>query len=115
MFPHLEGSIASLRKQHASQVLAHLRNANTLMGMKSIALTSAPPRIYADLRAAAALGGYYFNFTQLESHLDISDDILSENYTCTAEGRAVSGRTEEAYVETAPGSNYYLKKVAASY
>ena len=39
------------------QVLAHLRDANTLMGMKSLALSSAPPRIYSDLRAAASLGG----------------------------------------------------------
>ena len=67
------------------QVLDHLRDANTLMGMKSLALSFAR-RIYGDLRAAAALGGYYFNFTNLEPHLEMSDDILFENYSCDAEG-----------------------------
>lgn len=51
-------------------VLAHLRDANTLMVMKS-----ASPRIYSDLRAAALLGGYYFHFTSLAPHLDFNDAL----------------------------------------
>ena len=97
------------------QVLAHLSDANTLMGMKSLALSSAPPRIYSDLRAAAALGGYYFNFTNLESHLEISDDPLPENYSCAADGFALSGQTRMRLVAATPGSNYYLQRVAASF
>ena len=68
-------------------VLSHLRDANTLMGMKSLALGSARPRIYSDLRAAAMLGGYYFNLTNLAPHLDFTDETRpDDNYTCSADG-----------------------------
>ena len=59
------------------EVLALLRETNTLMGMKSLALASARPRIYSDLRAAASLGGYHFNWSRLEGHLEISDQAIS--------------------------------------
>ena len=73
-------------------VLSHLRDTNTLMGMKSLALASARPRIYSDLRAAAALGGYYFNLTNLASHLDFTDNVVSDDYTCDAGGHVVGAK-----------------------
>ncbi|KAL1495710.1 hypothetical protein AB1Y20_016573 [Prymnesium parvum] len=97
------------------QLLAHLRDANTLMGMKSLALSSAPPRIYSDLRAAAALGGYYFNFTNLAPHLELSDDPLPANYSCTPDGVGYSGVPRERTVASTPGSNYYMQRIAASF
>ena len=77
-------------------VLAHLRDANTLMVMKSIALGSASPRIYSDLRATALLGCYYFTFTSLAPHLDFND-----NYTCSAGG--VPHHEQRRRLQTAGG------------
>lgn len=96
------------------QVLAHLRDANTLMGMKSLALANARPRIYSDLRSAAALGGYYFNLTRLAPHLDFADHVLSENYTCSADGVPSEGAPRTTLVRATPDSAYLLTRVAAS-
>jgi hypothetical protein len=52
---------------------------------------------------------------RLESHLEISEDVLPDNYTCSAEGVPISGKRSASLVETAPGSNYFLTKIAASY
>ena len=98
-------------------VLAHLRDANTLMGMKSLALSSARPRIYSDLRAAALLGGYYFNLTSLAPHLDFTDDALpDDNYTCTASGEPLApDRTPVTTRRAADGSTQQvLQRIAAA-
>ena len=137
-------------------MLAHLRDANTLVGMKSLALTNPRPRIYTDLRAASTLGGYYFNLTRcllripvplpprpaavsschhahrqrlnkltppslappwcarLEHHLELSDEILPENYTCSAEGEPVAGRPAASLVASSPGSHYFMQRVGSS-
>lgn len=90
-------------------VLAHLRTANTLMGMKSLALASARPRIYSDLRAASALGGYYFNLTSLAPRLDFTDTALpDDNYTCDAAGVPTGGATRRS------GGAQVLQRIAAS-
>ncbi|KAL3917307.1 MAG: hypothetical protein SGPRY_006456 [Prymnesium sp.] len=96
------------------QALSHLRDANTLMGRKALALYSAPPRVYSDLRAAAALGGYYFNFTNLSAHLEFSDEPLPENYSCTSEGVPFWDHKRTALIASSPGSNYYLQRIAVS-
>ena len=92
------------------QVLSHLRDANTLMGMKSLALASAPPRIYSDLRAAAALGGYYFNLTSLAPRLDFTDTALPDDYTCTADGVPTDG----GRLGPDQGEQQVLQRIAAS-
>ena len=53
-------------------LLAALREASTLLGLKALASANddARPRIYADLRAAAAMG-YAFNLSLLESQLGL--------------------------------------------
>ena len=81
------------------------------MGMKSIALATARPRSYSDLRAAAALGGYYFNLTRLEPHLELSDDVLPANFSCDAAGAARGA----SLVSSTPQSQYFLTRVAASF
>ena len=91
-------------------VLAHLRDANTLMGMKSLALGSARPRIYSDLRAAAALGGYYFNLTSLAPRLDFTDTALPDDYTCTADGVPTDG----GRLGPDQGEQQVLQRIAAS-
>ena len=95
-------------------VLSHLRDANTLMGMKSLALGSARPRIYSDLRAAAALGGYYFNLTNLASHLDFSDAPLPDNYTCSADGVPAGTVIGGGSLAQPPGARHVLQRVAAA-
>ena len=94
------------------EVLALLRETNTLMGMKSLAITDARPRIYADLRAASALGGYFFNFTKLDAAaaLEISQDIVPHDDTC---GGGANGDAEQ-FVSATPDSNYVLKRIASS-
>lgn len=68
-------------------VLSHLRDANTLLAMKSLVMHSARPRAYMDLRATAALGGYYFNLTNLAPHLDFrAERTVPDNYTCSSDG-----------------------------
>jgi len=95
-------------------VLAHLKDANTLMGMKSLALGSARPRIYSDLRAAALLGGYYFNLTSLEPHLDFTDHALpDDNYTCSAEGVPTSA-TAPPRLQPVDGEQHVLQRIAAA-
>jgi hypothetical protein len=88
--------------------IAHLRDANTLMGMKSLALASARPRIYSDLRAAAALGGYYFNLTSLAPRLDFTEAVADE-YTCSAEGVPT-----DAGVPRAKHTQQVLQRIAAA-
>ena len=94
------------------EVLALLRETNTLMGMKSLAITDARPRIYADLRAASALGGYFFNFTRLDAAaaLELSQDIVPHDDTC---GSGATGAAEQL-VSATPDSNYVLKRIASS-
>eukprot|EP00908_Phaeocystis_cordata_P027095 Transcript_9634.p2 GENE.Transcript_9634~~Transcript_9634.p2 ORF type:complete len:435 (+),score=160.37 Transcript_9634:1430-2734(+) len=92
------------------EVLAALRETNTLMGMKSLAITDARPRIYSDLRAAAALGGYFFNLTRLEGHLEISDQVVPHDRTCDAAPAA----SRNVLVRAAPDSHYFLQRIAAS-
>ena len=94
------------------RVLAHLRDANTLMGMKSLALSSARPRIYSDLRAASALGGYYFNLTNLAPHLDFTDETVGENYTCSA-GEVMTDE-RDAVPRRVRARQQVLQQVAAS-
>ena len=69
---HPDGCVVSASRAATGllTVLAHLRDANTLMVMKS-----ASPCIYSDLRAAALLGGNYFHFTSLAPHLDFNDAL----------------------------------------
>ena len=91
--------------------MSHLRDANTLMGMKSLALASARPRIYSDLRAAAALGGYYFNLTSLAPRLDFTDTAVADDYTCTSDGKPTSPQSEQAGGSGGPA---ILQRIAAS-
>ena len=63
---------------------------------------------------AAALGGYYFNFTNLEPHLEPSDDPLPDNYSCV-DGVGRSERARTPLVAASPGSHYFLQRVAASF
>jgi hypothetical protein len=91
------------------EVLSHLRETNTLMGAKSLAIADARPRIYSDLRAAAALGGYYFNLTRLEPHLAPSDVLVPHNETCDA----VVPTTRLATLAS-PRSHYFLQLVGRS-
>ena len=91
--------------------MSHLRDANTLMGMKSLALASARPRIYSDLRAAAALGGYYFNLTSLAPRLDFTDTAVADDYTCTSDGKPTSPQSEQA---GGGGGPAILQRIAAS-
>ena len=86
------------------------------MGMKSLALASARPRIYSDLRAAAALGGYYFNLTSLAPRLDFTDPSISgENYTCDAAGMPQNtGAAGHHGVIALSGSAHVLQRIAAS-
>ena len=81
--------------------------------MKSLALSSARPRIYSDLRAAAALGGYYFNLTNLAPHLDFTDAVVGENYTCSADGVATNGEQGTTDARLRNGQQI-LQQVAAS-
>ena len=48
----------------------------------TLTLTLARPRIYSDLRAAASLGGYHFNWSRLEGHLEISDEVVPHDRPC---------------------------------
>ena len=89
-------------------MLSHLRDANTLMGMKSLALSSARPRMYSDLRAAAALGGYYFNLTSLAPRLDFTDHVVPDDYTCSADGVPTS------VARGADGPAQVLQRIAIS-
>jgi len=93
------------------EVLALLRETNTLMGMKSLAITDARPRIYSDLRAAASLGGYHFNWTRLEGHLEISDQVVPHDRPCDA---APAGSPNGFIHETSPNSGYFLQRIASS-
>ena len=92
-------------------VLSQLRDTNTLVGMKSLALASARPRIYSDLRAAASLGGYHFNWSRLEGHLEISDEVVPHDRPCEA---APAGSRAGSVHETSPNSGYFLERIAAS-
>lgn len=93
------------------EVLALLRETNTLMGMKSLAITDARPRIYSDLRAAASLGGYHFNWSRLEGHLEISDEVVPHDRPCEA---APAGSRDGSVQETSPNSGYFLQRIASS-
>ena len=92
--------------------LALLRETNSLMGMKSLAITDARPRIYSDLRAAASLGGYHFNWSRLEGHLDISDEVVPHDRPC--EAAPAGSRGGSVMHETSPNSGYFLQRIASS-
>ena len=91
------------------EVLALLRETNTLMGMKSLAITDARPRIYSDLRAAASLGGYFFNFTRLEGQLEISDQVVPHDRTC----ETVPAGSRDGFVHET-SSHFFPQRVASS-
>jgi glycosyltransferase involved in cell wall biosynthesis len=92
------------------ELLARLRNASVPLASKTLGLRSPRHRAYVDLRAAAALGGYYFNFTRLDDHLAISNDrVGGEAAACTA----ARGQQLAARVRAVPGSTYYLSVVGS--
>ena len=76
-----------------------------------LSLTLARPRIYSDLRAAASLGGYHFNWSRLEGHLEISDEVVPHDRPCEA---APAGSRAGSVHETSPNSGYFLERIAAS-
>ena len=83
-----------------------------------VELGSASPRIYSDLRAAALLGGYYFNYTSLAPHLDFNDALPGDNYTCSAVG--VPQHEQRRRLQTAGGGtgaqqqHNVLQRIAAA-
>lgn len=92
------------------ELLARLRNASVPLASKTLGIQSPRHRAYVDLRAAAALGGYYFNFTRLDDQLAVSNDrVDGEAAACTAAG----GQQRAARVRAAPGSTYFLSVVGS--
>ena len=77
----------------------------------TLTLTLARPRIYSDLRAAASLGGYHFNWSRLEGHLEISDEVVPHDRPCEA---TPAGSRAGSVHETSPNSGYFLERIAAS-
>ena len=61
--------------------------------------------------AAASLGGYHFNWSRLEGHLEISDEVVPHDRPCEA---APAGSRAGSVHETSPNSGYFLERIAAS-
>jgi len=93
------------------EVFAHLRNASIPFESKSLGMASPCHRAYVDLRSAAALGSYYFNFTRLDEHLRISNDRVPHQ---TAACSVVLASQREARIRAAPGSSYFLSVVGSN-
>ena len=69
----------------------------------------------SSLRAAAALGGYYFNLTNLAPHLDFIGEALPDNYTCTPAGIPTAYTDRASGPDAASrGTQHVLQRIAAA-
>ena len=74
-------------------------------------------RLYADLRAASSLGGYYFNLSALAPRLDFMEPTVpDEHYTCGADGRPTNPNPAAGADHTPSQMNaqQILQRVASS-
>jgi len=93
------------------EVISRLKDTSLPMASKSVALAEPRHRAYVDLRAAAGMGGYFFNLSRLEGHLPPSSDhVAPDASTCRPPG----GGEGASRVRAAPGSSYFLRVVGSS-